>query len=1055
MKRLAALKQSLKGFLLVKFLFFALVLNANNNGKPPVTGKVTDENGAPVSGATVTVKGADLQTTTDETGSFSFADVASDATITISKDGYATSEIPLNAQSVLNISLKKRKDDLNEVVVIGYGTARKRDLVSAVSVISAKEAGQTAATNPAQLLIGKAAGVQIVNTSGTPGAAAQIIVRGTGSLTNLNPLFVVDGIQADGNAFNSLSPQEIENITILKDAASTAIYGAAAANGVVVITTKKGRSGAPKVFYSNRIGVSKAWKQLDILKTKDYIDLMRDYALGKPTTLPAKFSPANSGSLTDQADYQKEIFRNALTTENYVSVNGGGEKVTYNFSVGYITQEAIVKNYRHDRLNLKFGLEENVGRFKFGQTLILRHTKNKGQQANLIDALTYAPYKPINDASVPGGYSIVVESEDLSNTNNPLAPLGLRTSEGSEFVLYPQFFGEVNILKGLKFRSQASFTLGYGYSNSYQLPYTASNNLAQARQATESMNRYNTYTIENYATYNRSAGKHNIGLTLGNSYINKGSSKSSNILGTNFINDDIRNIVVAGERTVSGASIGFGTYFGTLISYFGRATYSYDNKYFLSASVRRDGSSNFGTANRFGNFPGIGASWKFSEEDFIKNNASFLSDGKFRIGWGRTGNNNVPLFRTEPNTYSGITPGSLVYSFGTTEAFANGTTLYTLPNPNLKWEETDQTDIGLDLAFFDNKLSLTLDWYKRLNKDLLVDVFVPTSSGIGGLNGSTSSQFGNAATAENKGIEIAIGYRNISKSGLGYNFSVNGAFNKNNTISLGTEFAAPLRDGAFNNLKSITYTNAGSAIGSFYGYRVDHVARDAADIAAYNANAPVNSAGQKIYQTGLEPGDFIFKDLNGDNVINDKDQEILGSPIPKFTYGINGGLNYKNFDVNLVISGVSGVQLVNANKFFTENLDKGHNVTTALLDRWTKPGDVKKYPRAGQNANGDENLRPSDFFVEDGNYMRVRNLTIGYNIPKKLLTSIGNGKVISSLRVYVSAENLLTITNYSGYDPEVSTQGGGGGTGYITRRGIDQGQLPQSRILMGGIQVGF
>ncbi len=1043
-KRLAAVMKSVKKILFLKFLLIAFVCNAFANRGNPLTGKITDENGAPLSSATVQVKGTSLKTVTDATGGFYLSDVEPNATITVSHEDYVPLDVEVNGKTDLVVTLRKKKSNVDQIVVIGYGTARKKDIVSAVSTVSAKDAGQTAATNPAQLLIGKAAGVQILNSNGVPGAGTQIIIRGTGSFTNVSPLFVIDGIQGD---INSISPQDIENITVLKDASSTAIYGSAAANGVVIVTTKRAKSGAPRITYTSKIGVASAWRQLDMLKTKDYLELIKDYAASKNATLPAKLS---NGSLGDSTDWQKEIFRNAMFTENYLSVNGGTDKVLYNFSAGYITQKSIVQDYKYDRLNLKLGLEETVGRFRFGQSLNVRYTKSKGQIASLLNAISYVPYKPIRDARVEGGYSIVTNGEDLTNAINPLQRLGVVSSSGNEYVLFPQFFGEVNIIKGLKFRSQAAFTIGGNTSESYQKPYTASNNLRYDRQASLGTGRYSTYTFENYMSYNKSIGKHNISLTAGNSYIDAGNSSYLETLGTGLVNDNIQNVSVAPTKTVTRADKGYGTQFGTLISYFGRAVYSFDDKYFLSASVRRDGSSNFGKNNRFGNFPGVGAAWKFSEEDFVKNNTSFISDGKLRVGWGRTGNNRINLFLTDASTYSGAPNGNLVYSFGNTETFTAGTTIIGQPNPNLKWEQTDQTDIGLDVAFFDSKLNLTVDWYNRKSSGLLVRVPIPTSNGIGGLSGFGSNYISNAADAQNKGLEISIGYRNALKNGLTYNISVNGSFNNNKVLSLGNQFQAPIKDGAVFKIDAMTYTAKGSPIGSFFGYVVDRVARDASDIAALNAKSPTGT-----YQTGLLPGDFIFKDLDGNNIVNADDQKILGNPMPKFTYGINGGVSFKNFDINLVISGISGVKLLNANRYFTANVEEGHNATTEILNRWRKPGDVAALPRAGQSTGSNGNIRPSDFYIENGDYMRVRNLTIGYNIPQKFINSIGNGKVFNSLRIYISSENLLTITKYKGYDPEVSTQNSGGGDAYIFRRGIDVGQLPQPRIFMGGIQVGF
>jgi TonB-linked SusC/RagA family outer membrane protein len=467
--------------------------------------------------------------------------------------------------------------------------------------------------------------------------------------------------------------------------------------------------------------------------------------------------------------------------------------------------------------------------------------------------------------------------------------------------------------------------------------------------------------------------------------------------------------------------------------------------------MRRDGASNFGANNRFGNFPGVGLAWKFSNENFIQNAIPAITDGKLRIGWGRTGNNTLRPFLTDAVTYGGSPNGNLVYSLGTGETFAPGVTINRIPNPNLKWEETDQTDIGLDLGFFANKLNVTVDWYKRKNKDLLVFVPLPTSNGIGGTGGAKSDIATNAATAQNQGIELSFGYNNSISPDFNYHANVNFAYNKNKVLSLGQQFQAPIRDGAMFNYPAFTYTAAGYPIGSFYGLRIDHVAKDQSEIDALNANAvKVTGKPGAIYQKGLLPGDFIFKDLNGDGVSNDLDQEVLGNPMPKVIYGLNAGANVANFDFNLVVAGVTGLKLVNATRFFTHYADKPRNSTTAVLDRWRNPGDVKPIPRVGQNYA--TNMQPSDFYIEDGSFLRLRNITLGYTLAKSTLNNITRS-VITNLRIYVAAENLLTVTKYKGYDPEISTQGSAGN--YIFQRGIDDGQYPQPRTFLIGLQAGF
>ncbi len=1029
-------------------LFDGSAVSADLKGIP-VHGRITDDSGNPLSGATVQVKGTHNNSVTDQKGIYVLDDVDPSATLIISYVGHISREIPVSSRTEINAFLQETAGSLNQVIVIGYGTARKRDIVGSLDIVAAKDAGATVSTNPSELLIGKAAGVQVVQANGVPGADAQIIVRGTGSFTGVDPLYVIDGIQADKNLFNAISGQDIENITILKDASSTAIYGSAAANGVVIITTRKGRQGPPKVSFTTQWGVSRAWKQLDLLNASQYVDLLKDFAATSNLTLPAKFSGPTV--LVDSNNWQNQIFRAAPVSENDISITGGSEKMNYNLSIGYISQQSIVKDLTNNRLNVRLGLDETLGRFHLGQSLAIRYTHTTGQSSNIGDAIGYAPYKPVHDPSIPGGYSIVSNIEDFSNVANPLQAVNLTHSTNAEFVFFPQLYGEVNLIRGLKFRSQFSAEIGGGKNTGYQQPYVASNYLAAIRYGLLGYNDYSFYTFENYFSYNKTFGRHSISATIGNSYLNPGNSANVQGTGTNIANDNIQNISVAQSQAVSG--VGYGYARSSVISYFGRLVYSFDNKYILSGSLRRDGASNFGIDNQFGYFPGVGFAWRFIDERFMRTQ-HFITDGKLRLGWGRTGNNNIPTTGiTTVLTWSGSPNGNLVYSLGPNEAYIPGTTISSLANPEIKWETTNQADVGIDLSFLNNRINLTADWYDRKSSGLLVSIPLPASVGAG-LTGAKPVKYENAADAENKGIELTLAYHNNISRDITFNVSGNVGYNKNNVLSLGSQFTAPIQAGTIQELSTFTITKAGSPIGSFYGYEVDHVAKDQAEIDGLNAQAQHKTGDPgAVYQAGLKPGDFIFKDLNGNGTLTDSDQAVLGNPIPKFVYGFSAGLNYKNFDLNIVFSGVAGLKLLNSMKFVTLNESTGHNATTGILNRWKQPGDVAALPRAGQNVTANGNLRASDWWLENGDYLRLRNLTLGYTIPQRVTNGIG-GHVFTHIRIYVAAQNLLTFTKYSGYDPEISTQSGQNPP-YIFSRGIDDGQMPQPRTIMGGLQIGF
>jgi TonB-linked SusC/RagA family outer membrane protein len=987
---------------------------------------------------------------TDSNGVFRFSGLPTDGkySISVSYMGFDIQQLnniwlKSGATLTFSVRLVRTISALNDVVVIGYGTARKKDVVGAFNVVTVKEAGAVNATNPSQLIIGKAAGVQVLQSSGGAGADAQIIIRGTGSFTDINPLYVVDGIQGTKNLFNTLNPQDIESITILKDASSTAIYGSAAANGVVIITTKKGKTGPPRVSFTSQWGIAKAWKQLHLLNATQYVDALKDLAATKNAVLPAKFN--TPAVLQDSTDWQDVIFRDALVSQNDLNISGGGEKVNYSVSTSYINQQAILTNATNKRFQARFGLEETLGRFRFTQNLIFRQYVSKGNYANIINAIQYAPYKPILDPSIQGGYSILSNIDDYSNAANPLQEIAMKSQTSKSLAFFPQLSGEVRIMDGLKFRSQFAAEVNNSRNNSYQQQYQSSNFLNQARQSMLTFTENSYYMVENYLSYDKLLGKYRLSIIAGQSYIDPGLTNSSSIRGTGQPNDNIPDVVVASSQSVTNTYSNYAR--PSVISYYSRLNYTFNDKYILTTSYRRDGASNFGANNRYGNFIATGLSWRFSEEPFMKKALPGLSDGKLSVSWGQTGNNNIPNFLNTAKTYQGTPGGALVYSLGSTETFISGTTLTTLSNPDLKWEQTNQTDIGIDLAFLNNRLSIEADWYDRKSSGLLVSILLPASIGVSP-TGNQPKKMVNAADARNKGFELTIGYKDKISNNFSFNVSANGSVNSNKVLSLGDQFSAPIQAGAFSPVSATTYTASGYAIGSFYGYRLDHVARDAAEVTALDQQAAGKTANpQAKYQDGLLPGDFIYKDIDGDGVITAKDQEILGNAIPKYIYGFNAGVTYKNFDLNLVFSGINGLKLLNGLKLSTSMMSTGHNASTDILDRWRKPGDVAALPRIGQNTTGNGNLRPSDWWLEDGSYLRLRNITIGCNIPPTMLNTMTKGS-LKSLRVYVAAQNLITFTKYTGYDPEVAGD-------YLFARGIDQGQVPQPRTFLAGIQLGF
>jgi TonB-linked SusC/RagA family outer membrane protein len=1012
-----------------------------------VRGKVTDARGAPLAGVSVHLKGSSAGTTTNTDGEYTI-NVPENGSLTYSFVGFETQELAVNGRSILNVILQEDQQALSEVVVIGYGVQQRKDLVGAVGVASQKDFGDVAVSSTSQLIQGKLSGVQVLNNSGVPGAGAQIVVRGTGSFTDAAPLYVIDGIQSDASTFNSLSPFDIQDISVLKDASSVAIYGAQGANGVVIVTTRRPKTGAPHVSYNGYAGISNPWKQFDMLDAAQYTDLVKDWYTNYGQPLPPRVGTPYA--LETRTDWQKEMFKTALMTEHHVNLGGGTDKITYSVSAGFTKQESQVVDLDFQRANIRFNLEERLGkRIKLGQQLSIRHQVTNGVTASVLNGLRMPPYIPVYDpTNLLGGFGIVTSALDGNDTQNPLIQPNLRDSKVRELNNYLQLFGELDILKGLKFRSQLGVTYNFGQNYNYN-PTFAGNQLITQNQVSEGYAYNLNYILENYFTYNTQIKKHSLNFTLGNSYRDSGASRSVNLVGSNFANSEIHQIGVA--KTVN-FSNGFANSGASFISYFARMNYTYNDRYILTLTGRRDATSLFSEDNRVGYFPSVGLGWRVSEEAFMKD-VKFISDLKLRGSWGRTGNSNINGFTYQSNVWTG-SGNSVVYPLGPGETLVNGATVAIASTPDLKWESTTTMDFGIDASFLERKLSFSAGYYNRKNEDLLVNVPVALSTGYGGVSGAGRSQLINAASAFNRGLELSIGYTHRIGD-LSYSVNVNGSYNKNEVTSLGTQGAVPIINGAFYSVPAMTRTEVGQPIGSFYGYVYDHVAIDAADVDKYNQIARQKTGDPNaVFQPGLLPGDRIFKDVNGDGVVDVADQTFLGSPIPKYNYGLNLNLSYKGFDFMASLQGVAGVDLINGMKYYLEGVALPFNAKTTVLKRWQKPGDITDIARAGQNYGTGANLRASSWYVENGAFARLRSVTLGYTIPAPKITSL-TANTISSLRVYFTGQNLFTFTKYSGYDPEVTTSDPDQSNNFIFQRGIDLGAVPQPRTFILGLQVGF
>ena len=991
-------------------------------------------------GVNIKVNGTTFGTITDAEGRYSFASVDRNATLVFTFIGYVTQEISLNGRTTLDVLMASDVTGLSEVVVVGYGTTMRRNMASATSALKSNEIVGMATTDPRQVLQGKIAGVQVTNNSGDPGSGARIVIRGMGSFSNTDPLYVIDGIQ--GGDINSVAPQDIENITILKDASTTAIYGSAAANGVVLITTKSGRRGDLIIEYDGSAGFANVTRRLDMLNASEYVDLVTDIQHSNGLEITAKL--ASPEVRIDRTDWQDVTFQRAFVTDHNLRFSGGTENVTYAFSTGYQNQGSTVIDRNFQRFTIGAKMTEGLfnKRVTLSQNLRIKNDVNTGVLASLNEALRMAPYLPIYDPANLGGYARMDKVTDLQDANNPYNSIGNTDYNDRGLNMELDLAGEIQILKGLTFKSQGRLSGGNYHNMTFNYPCNGGNFNRASSDINEYYNFGYGFILENYFSFNRNFGDHYLNATLGNTYDPAGIYRSISAAGSNYTSDAIQNLALANSTSVTGSSVNSGK---SRLSYFGRIGYTYKEKYVLNASLRRDASSVFGINNRWGTFYGIGLAWTVSREDFMSSFSS-ISNLKLRTSYGKTGNDNIPAFLTSSNVWKG-SGNNIVYSFGDDLSFSTGSIVNSIPNPDLKWEETTQFDIGFDLGLLRDRLTFTFDYYNRSNEDLLIETQLPLTTGLGN-PGSVGTQWINAASMKNSGFETSLTY-NSSGADFRWDVSLNATYSVNEVTALGTIGDLPISKGEFmTGVGNATRTDIGHPLGAYYGYVYDHVVISQADLSELNAAASAATSGEITeYQTNAKPGDRVWKDIDGNGYINADDRTFIGNPSPKWQYGAVFNAFFKNFDFQLLLHGVAGVDAVNGSRYWWQGMSKPFNQEATVLTRWKEDGDITDIPRAGQNSGA--NLNFSTWYVEKGDFLRVKNISIGYNLPMNLFNTF------EKFRIYASVQNALTLTKYSGYDPEISSTSPGDNNNYIFQRGIDMYQRPNPRIVRLGVQLTF
>ena len=1022
---------------------------------------VSGTDNEPLPGVNVVVKGnTSTGTITDFNGTFTLSAPA-DAILSISYIGFKSQEIALKGHKDIKIVLQEDSETLDEVVVVGYGVQKKSVVTASIAKVSAHDLAATAPVRMDNALKGLASGVTVTSSSGQPGAAAQIRVRGVGTIRTENgaadPLYIVDGMPLEGG-LDYLNPNDIASIEVLKDAASGAVYGARAANGVILVTTKTGKIGKTKVTYDFSYGWQSAWKKRDVLNASEYALMINEGAIN--AGIAPKFSdPYSYGQGTN---WQDEVFNNNAPMMNHqVSVSGASEKVNYLFSLGFYTQDGIVggnfDRSNYERLTLRSNTQYTLfdeskernwlnslkvtsnlsyARIKstnfddnstwgtpLGSALALSPILNvydeteEAIKAQFDKYGTTAEYTPVYDPRNGKLFSIPGEFGEMSN---PIAKLSLPGDKHWSHKFVANFSAELQLWDNLKFKTSYGADLSFwGYDSYRPLYYLRSGESSTQSSAYSRKEDGTVWQLENVLMYDKSIDKHSFSVLLGQSA--KKSSGSYLYGSRNNITNYSRPYIDASTGLAANAdrdAAGAPSVDATLASIFARASYNYDERYMLQVTVRRDGSSRFGPNNHYAVFPSFSLGWNLTNEKFMNKRPNWLTTTKIRLSWGKNGNENIGNFK-----YTVLTSPGNNAIFGSSENVINGVKASGLANPDLKWEESEQLDFGLDFGFFNNALTFTADYYKKKTNGMLMEMNIPFYVG-------EAKPIGNVGKMENSGIELEAAYK-FRVSDWNFRVSANASYLKNKLIEYGNESGWENLD-SFQGTGDISRAENGKPFPFFYGYKTAGIFQNTDEVKAYK-----NDKGELLQPTAV-PGDVRFVDVDGNGIIDANDRTDIGKGMPDWTFGFNLGVSWKNFDLNMMWQGTAGNDIYDA----TRRTDIAtSNLPSWMLNRWTGEGTSNRIPRFVQGDN--VNWQSSDLYVYDGSYLRLKNIQLGYTLPAALTQKV----FISSLRFYVAAENLFTFTKYHGFDPEISSGG--------TSLGIDYGVYPQARVWTIGASLSF
>lgn len=968
-----------------------------------VQGVVKDQTGETVIGASVMEKGTTNGTITGIDGDFSL-NMSPNGTLVVSFVGYKTQEVQVKGQKQLQVVLSEDAEMLDEVVVIGYGTMKKSDLTGAVSSIGNKDIKDSPVSNLGQAIQGKISGVQIVD-AGKPGDNVSIKIRGLGSINNCDPLVVIDGVPTD-LGLSSLNMADVERLDVLKDASATAIYGSRGANGVVMITTKRGTEGKGKLAVSANYSFQNATNVPSLLNAAQYAELSNDMMVNSGRNPNPEW--ANPSELGAGTDWMDELLRTGVMQNYTVSYSGGNEKSHYYVSGGFLDQSGIVKSVNYRRFTFQSNSDAQVLKWlKFSNNITFSADTKKSGSYNIGDALKALPIYPVKNEdgswSGPDG-----NSEWYGSTRNPIGPTELNKSQTDGYNFLANLTAELTFTKWLKFKSTFGYDAKFWFIDNFTPKYNWKPTPTEETSRYKSDNKSFTYLWDNYFLFDHTfAEKHRVGLMAGmsaqwntNDYLNA----QKNV----FMFDNVHEMDNGEEMY----AIGGNETEWALLSYMARVNYSYEDRYLLTATIRRDGSSRFGKKHRWGTFPSVSVAWRASQEKWFPKN-DYINDLKVRAGYGVTGS------QASVGNYSYLASyNTSVYPFGISSGNQTALVSSTLANPYIHWEEVAQTNIGFDASLFNSRVMFSFDAYLKETRDMLVKASIPITSGFE----DTTTTYTNAGKVRNQGIEMSLHTINLTGE-LGWETNLTATYNKNKIKDLNSD--VPYYINQINN-SYVTMLAKDYPINVFYGYVTDGIFQNQSEV---NTHA---------VQPGAEPGDIRFRDLNNDGVINDSDRTVISNPNPSWLFSMNNSLSYKGFELSVFLQGIAGNKIYNANNIDNTGMAAAYNQTTDVLKRWQGEGTSNSMPRA-VFGDPNQNTRVSDRFVENGSYLRLKNITLSYTFPKQWLQKAQ----IENARLSLSCENVATITGYSGFDPEVGING------------IDQNRYPISRTFSLGLNFNF